>query len=343
MYVLAIIRRGLVLAVAVGGMAANGADFQLKLQLPVNCAMATVCDVQNYFDHDSGPGFRDYNCGNRGYDGHDGTDIRLPNLAVMRDGVAVLAAAAGRVRAVRDEMPDVSVAEVGKKALKGREAGNAVAIDHGDGWETQYSHMRRSSVRVSPGEPVYSGQILGFVGMSGNAEFPHLHFEVRHNGVSIDPYAGPEPSQRCGLSEGEALWDKRALANLDYPPAGLLQAGFADEAPSSKAVLEDTFGSSTLPVSAPALVFWIEAFGVRAGDTESLTITGPDGDVLVEKTKTVPDDKARWLRFVGKRQNKGQPSGSWPPGEYRGDYRLVRAVKGTEQPVLEIERRLLVR
>jgi len=339
MYVLATIRCGLALTATVAGTIANGADHQLRLQLPVNCAMATVCDVQNYFDHDSGPGFRDYNCGNRGYDGHDGTDIRLPNLAVMRDGVAVLAAAAGRVRAVRDEMPDVSVAEVDRQTLKGREAGNAVAIEHGDGWETQYSHMRRSSVRVRPGEPVYAGQILGYVGMSGNAEFPHLHFEVRHKGVSIDPFTGLESSQRCGTNKGETLWGKRALANLDYPPAGLLQAGFADEAPSSKAVLEDTFGFSTLPVSAPALVFWIEAFGVRAGDTETLKITGPHGDLLVEKTGTVPDDKARWLRFVGKRQKKG----AWPPGEYRGDYRLVRAVKGNGQPVLEIERRLLVR
>lgn len=328
----------LLLAVNVANDANGEESPQLQLQLPVNCALGSVCVIQNYFDHDSGPSFQDYTCGRRGYDGHDGTDIRVPNLATMREGVAVLAAAPGRVRAIRDEMPDVSVAEVGRQAVEGREAGNSVAIDHGDGWETQYSHLRRGSVLVKPGDSVHAGQAIGLIGMSGNAEFPHLHFEVRRDGRSLDPFVGLVRSEPCDGS-GNPLWEARTLQRLDYPPAGLLQAGFATEAPTSKAVLDGAYTSTVLPASAPGLVFWVESFGVQKGDRETLNITDPSGQVLVEKTESIPGDKARWLRFVGKKRRMAP----WPPGHYHGSYRLVREVKGHQQPVLEIERQLQVR
>ena len=115
----------------------------LRLDLPVACDMARLCAVQNYFDHDPGPGARDYACGRLTYDGHQGTDFRVPDLPAMTRGVAVIAAAPGRVRAIRDGMADRDVREPGAAKVEGREAGNAVVIDHGGGWETQYSHLRR--------------------------------------------------------------------------------------------------------------------------------------------------------------------------------------------------------
>src|SRR3546814_4129881 len=45
--------------------------------LPVGCAMGAVCTVQNYIDHDPGPGWRDHSCGPLSYDGHRGIDIRV--------------------------------------------------------------------------------------------------------------------------------------------------------------------------------------------------------------------------------------------------------------------------
>ena len=55
--------------------------------------------------------------------------------------------------------------------------GNYVVITHGNGTQTLYSHMR--SVIVSSGQPVSSGQVIGYVGATGQATGPHLHFEVR--------------------------------------------------------------------------------------------------------------------------------------------------------------------
>ena len=63
--------------------------------------------------------------------------------------------------------------------------GNCVKIAHGDGYETLYAHMSR--VNVSNGQHVSKGQVIGYMGNSGNAYGAHLHFEVRKNGSRINP------------------------------------------------------------------------------------------------------------------------------------------------------------
>jgi len=65
--------------------------------------------VQNYVDVDPGPDARDFTCGSLTYDGHAGTGIRLATRAEMTAGVAVVAAAAGRVIHSRDGMPDQGI------------------------------------------------------------------------------------------------------------------------------------------------------------------------------------------------------------------------------------------
>lgn len=63
--------------------------------------------------------------------------------------------------------------------------GNAVIIDHGGGLQTLYGHM--SSVASSVGQNVLPGQVIGFVGSTGNSTGPHLHFSVLKDGAFIDP------------------------------------------------------------------------------------------------------------------------------------------------------------
>jgi murein DD-endopeptidase MepM/ murein hydrolase activator NlpD len=94
---------------------------------------------------------------------HEGIDIGVPS------GTPIRAAAAGTV--------------IHAGWLGGY--GNLVVLDHGNGLSTAYAHQ--SSVASGYGQSVAQGQVIGYVGSTGHSTGPHLHFEVRVNGVPVDP------------------------------------------------------------------------------------------------------------------------------------------------------------
>ena len=69
------------------------------------------------------------------------------------------------------------------KSRKG--SGNVVVLDHGGGYTTEYAHLQDIAVRK--GVSVKRGEVIGHVGMSGTSYAPHLHYEVRKDGVVQDP------------------------------------------------------------------------------------------------------------------------------------------------------------
>src|SRR3984957_13981006 len=95
---------------------------------------------------------------------HSGIDISAPF------GTPVRAAADG----------EVSSAEMG--AGYGRE----VVLNHGHDLLTVYGHL--SAIAVLPGQHVLRGQVIGYVGQSGRATGPHLHYEVRVHNVPVNPH-----------------------------------------------------------------------------------------------------------------------------------------------------------
>ena len=63
--------------------------------------------------------------------------------------------------------------------------GNQVLLDNGAGLSTRYAHMTQTA--VTAGEAVTAGQVIGYVGSTGDSTGFHLHFEVMENGVRMNP------------------------------------------------------------------------------------------------------------------------------------------------------------
>ena len=294
-------------------LAATPAGADIALVPPVDCTLGDTCFVQNYVDTDPGPGRRDFACGHLSYDGHDGTDFALPTLADMARGVAVLAPAAGKVTGTRDGMTDIAFNAPGAQPLNGRDCGNGVAIDHGNGWTSQLCHMAKGSVTVKSGDTVAAGQPIGRIGLSGRTEFPHVHLTLRKNGQPVDPFR-PAAANSCDAAPGPDLW-ARPLA---YLPAAITGIGIAPEPPEFAAALAG-LPTTDLPQRAPALLVWAVLMGPAAGDQLILRLTGPNGTVA-DQTVQLDKDQARAFRYAGRRI----PAAGWPPGPYTAQVTLIR-------------------
>lgn len=95
---------------------------------------------------------------------HHGIDYLVP------EGTAVFATADGKVKTLSE---------------KNSSHGKAITIDHGNGYQTSYSHLL--DIRVKKGQQVKRGDIIALSGNSGLSFAPHLHYEVIHNDTRVDP------------------------------------------------------------------------------------------------------------------------------------------------------------
>ncbi len=75
--------------------------------------------------------------------------------------------------------------------------GRYVQITHVNGYATAYAHLSRYADGIDPGDRVRQGQIIGYVGASGRATGPHLHYEVLKNGTRINPMTLNAPTGRA--------------------------------------------------------------------------------------------------------------------------------------------------
>jgi len=301
---------------------------ELRLALPVDCTLGEACFIQQYMDLDPSQGVIDYRCNALSYDGHKGTDFAVATNEAARAGVDVIASAPGRVLGTRDGMPDVWSGDIDADAIAGRDCGNGMVIDHGDGWHTQYCHLAEGSVSVAQGDLVETGDVLGQIGMSGRTQFPHVHLSVRKDGKPVDPFA-PETAQ-CGEENQPSLWSNP----IDYAIGGIVDGGFASAVPDYDAVKDGTAAERIMRVS-PAIIAYSLMFGGRTGDVLRMTLTGP-GDLLVTDDHVLPRNRARFFRAIGKKRRDAP----WPGGDYLNITELIRdgAVISTRRDTFSIPR-----
>jgi Peptidase family M23 len=309
--------RALFLALAAGLVTAPALADAPRLGLPLDCTLGETCFIQNYVDADPGPDGADFTCGPLSYDGHKGTDFALLSFAAMDAGVAVRAAAPGVVINLRDGMPDTGLDGTSADLLDGKDCGNGVVIDHGDGWQTQYCHMKQNSLTVAKGDRVAMGTQLGEVGFSGRTQFAHLHISVRQDDRVVDPF-NTDGLTTCGADDGpdDDLW----ADPIGYAPGGLVSVGMATGVPTFDEIKSGAADLTVLPAKAPALVGWAQVYGGRAGDKVEIRLTDATGAAFFTHSAELEMPQARLYRAAGKKA----PATGWSQGDWTVTARLIR-------------------
>lgn len=154
---------------------------------------------------------------------------RHPILNTIRahKGVDYAAGAGTPIKATGDGR----VAFMGTKGGYGR----VVILQHGQSYETLYAHMSRYRAGLSAGSKVKQGQIIGYVGSSGLATAPHLHYEFRVNGIHknpvniVMPRANPIPRQQLASFQSQiapliAQMESARTPKVAQAPAAILPA-----------------------------------------------------------------------------------------------------------------------
>lgn len=306
-------RLALALAGAIAASANTTKAEDFRLGFPIDCEIGISCHVSDYVDHDSNPGFQtDHSCNFNSRDGHKGTDFALISYKAYEAGVTVRAAAKGIVRAVRDEMPD-------DRLMRGvtdqNACGNAVVLTHPEGWQTWYCHMKLGSITVQTGDAVNQGDALGLVGLSGQTNHPHLHFQLLQNAAIMDPF---QPGPLDQFDSGSApLWKQP----VEYTRTGFLTAGFSTQVPSLNAVRDGTALVQQTDSNQP-IVTYVNAAYAEDGDVLQFLVRGPDG-VIFDHDLVLKNPKVQQMQAYGRKA----PSGGWAKGDYLGDVLLTRKGK----------------
>jgi hypothetical protein len=194
------------------------------------------------------------------------------------------------------------VTKIGHNMDKKSGYGHNVTVDHENGYETLYAHLSKVSVRE--GQRVRKGDKIGEVGMTGAATGPHLHWEVRKNGQTVDPMTV------VGTSLGTT---NTKTPSTDTRPAWM-KAG-AD-------LVSGRSGSGYLPADQAALtsgsVSTPSAIGARPSAGSSGTKPGMGGGTelfTISKNPMMVDIAEMQSRYLGKSgANKGMKKGDGSHG-----------------------------
>jgi len=110
--------------------------------------------------------------------------------------------------------------------------GNTILIRHPNGFQTRYAHMRAFRNGIVVGSRVHQGDVIGYVGMTGLATGPHLHYEMLINGRHVDPLSVDLPAGDPVPSDDRMRWIEESgvrVALLDgIPSAGPVRTLVAD-------------------------------------------------------------------------------------------------------------------
>lgn len=227
---------------------------------PLGCRLNYDCWVANYTDRTRGAA-RDFAGGTVTYSRHDGTDFLINGFTAMDLGVDVYAAAEGVVTQAVDGFDD--------RCVTGECTGtNGIVLLHADGTATEYLHLRKGSLLVTPGLRVTRGQKIAEVGSSGPSTDTHLHFTwlLPNPWRAADPFTTPEDGLVSPWEKhlGYSGFDGTRLARLVISASPLAAASFSLDPPAATALRIGQIASAHI-------------YGIRIARGTPLTLVVRDG------------------------------------------------------------------
>lgn len=295
-----------------------------KLNMPIDCDYGVNCYIQNYVDLNSSNSYVDYNCGFLSYDYHKGTDFRLLDYQQMTTGIKVIVAAEGIVKAIRNNEDDFVFIKYGQPSVQDKECGNGIVVAHQNGYATQYCHLLKNSIIVKVGQKIKVGDKIGYVGMSGHTEFPHLHLSVTKNDEIIDPFTNLSPSKEYSCHNQNninSLWDKKTEEKLKYIETAILNFHVTSEIPTELAARAGNHREDQIALTANKIILWADIMGVLKNDKIIFELTDEQGNNFFQYSQVTPKKYVLYFLYSGKKLNSID---NIKPGNYIAKISLYR-------------------
>jgi len=259
--------------------------------------------ISSLVDHNAFAGRQDYACGTRTYNAHTGTDFfpwPFAWMAMDSNWAEVVAAAPGIIVYKEDGNYD--------RVCDGSSASwNAVYIQHADGSVAWYGHLKSGSLTTKgPGDAVFTGELLGIVGSSGNSTGPHLHFEVRDaDGSGVDPFNGT-----CNDVNLESWWAEQEA----YQVSTVNKLIFHDALPVLGACgtsSEETPNIRNQFYAGEDIYLGIYLRDPKIGQKLSIRILKPDGTLYKQWERAVTNSGAAGYEIAHLKINRSPQFGVW--------------------------------
>ncbi len=214
-----------------------------EMQFPVSCRLNENCWVIN--------------------SDKQGTDIAIKSISQMEKGIPVLSAEHGTVVFVQ------------KDEQNNTKYGNAVIIEHNNEWKTLYGHLKKGSILVKAGDFARKGSQIAELGMSGEVEFPQMHFAVFKDGALSEPLWSPPV--------------KEGLKPVDF---AIVNTGISIEKPEPGKIRQGSYNGVEILNDAPFVYLWAYGFNFKEGDFLKFDLYNPgDEKILSEVVKADRDYK----------------------------------------------------
>ena len=263
------------------------------LSWPLNSAVIQQSEfITSYADLDPISGSSiDFNGGVFADDGNSGWDVGPAIFTDMDAGIEVVAAATGTIEVVNN-------GEFDRNEGSGSGPGNFVTIDHGNGYRTTYANLRRDSILVDVGDVVTAGDVIAYLGSSGESDRAALNFTLTHNASAVEPLMDTASYLSFVPAYSGATRFVRSAGVTNYDPATDILEG-----PSSVHVFEQQAGIQTTA--------WAQFAALKEDDVLEFIWLRPDNSERGRQSRIIGEDETSSAYWFNQTLDTTPQAGTW--------------------------------